>query len=96
MPIAPLLVFAALYVFSKAMEKRVPFYAAAMLFIASLYIVNLIVSGFQTADFSLGELPLRFILAMVLFYGLDRYEETMSTWLTIFIGGFVTFAFLLG
>lgn len=96
MIIVPLLGFVILYLCAKALEKNVPFY------IAALICTGLLVA-LETAFRSGGMIPMPFLIgpavklvaALITFYYLDRYEETIANWLVTFGLGYVVLVILL-
>jgi hypothetical protein len=95
MPYGLLLVFATLFIPAKLMGLRLPFYSAALLAVAGLYVIESISNGYQFGPIATQDNGIRLLAAAILFFLLDKSEDKTGRWIIIFLITFAVFAFVL-
>lgn len=95
MPVEPLLGFAFFYLCAKLLERGLPFYGAAGLFVVTDYFGEWLLRGFEFAPFMLLPFLLQLGAALVIFYLLKKYEDSVAAWLVTFGVGVIILVILL-
>lgn len=94
LPVSIFIGFAVLYLSAKLMERKVPFYAAAGIFVVANFVLQEAVTLFHL-PIPFAGLIIQYVIALPVFYLLDRFEDTIANWLiTYAIGGIILIYFL--
>jgi len=89
LPVGIFIGFAVLYLSAKLMERKVPFYAAAAIFVVGTFLFEQVASLFKL-PISVPGLLIQYVVALPVFYLLNYYEDTIAKWLATYaVGGII-------
>lgn len=91
----PLLIFLVLFICARLMALRLPFFSAAILAVAGVYLVESVFRDTEFAPFWTGETALRLVIAWILFFLIDRAEKKTGRWIILLVTTWAIFTYLL-
>jgi hypothetical protein len=91
----PIMIFVVIFITARLMALRLPFYSAAVLAIAGMYLVQGLFTSVSIDGFVNRDTAVRLAVAFVLYFLIDRSEKRWVRWTVLVIVAWAVFTYLL-